>query len=564
MTPLYRSDAPITARFISGTLLSLLLLTPSVRVLAHAGHGNEFQGGGQPAQSAGAIQVDAATARRMGLKVEPVSRQRLAFGIKTTGQIETLPNQQVEVTTPVGGTLIRLLVRPGETVEAGQPVAVMTSPDLAQLRTTALDRKAEAIEAVQQAEADLRLAQENYRQQQRIAATDVQQARTELSFAQERYDKDKELLERGAIPRRSFLESETKLAEARAALAKAESRLQVAESAAQLKRAQSSVQVAQSRVALSGDTYQTRLRQLGANPNEDGTITIAAPISGTVADREATTGESGQDAGKKIMTIVNGRSVQVSANIYEKDLNQVQMGQRVRVKVNGIPNRAFESRISVIGSVVEGDSRVVPVRAELDNPDGLLKPGMFAELEVLTDRTPVAVLAIPKSALVETNDKKTIVFVQNGTAFQPAEVELGRESGDFVEVKNGLFDGDMVVTQRATQLYAQSLRGGAKPADDHHDVAPVVTTASPAMPLPWWLVIPAGGAIAAGTFFAGMYWANRRHRKAFIPLSEGHGYDLGSSSNGSVAKPTVHHSALETLPRSAQTEAESTSPHQPH
>ncbi len=209
--------------------------------------GNEFQGGSQPAQSVGAIQVDVDTARRMALKVEPVARQQLAFGIKTTGQIELLPNQQVEVTTPVGGTVIRLLVRPGDAVNAGQPVAIMTSPELAELRTRALDRRADAIAAVQQAQADLHLAQENYRQQQKIAATEVQQAKTELSFAQERYQKDRELLERGAIPRRTFLESETQLAEARAALAKAESRLSVSEAAAQLKRAQSAVQVAQSR-----------------------------------------------------------------------------------------------------------------------------------------------------------------------------------------------------------------------------------------------------------------------------------------------------------------------------
>lgn len=560
--PIYRFYPPVTARYISGALLSLLLLAPSARVLAHAGHGNAFQGGSQAVQSVGAIQVDADTARRMGLKVESVSRQRLAFGIKTTGQIETLPNQQVEVTTPVGGTVIRLLVRPGEVVEAGQPVAVMTSPDLAELRTTALDRRAEAIAAVQQAQADLRLAQENYRQQQKIAATDVQQARTELSFAQERYQKDKELLERGAIPRRSFLESETKLAEARAALAKAESRLQVSEATAQLKRAQSSVQVAQSRVSLSGETYQTRLRQLGANPNGDGTITIKAPISGTVADRETTKGESGQDAGKKIMTIVNGSSVQVSANVYEKDLKQIQTGQRVRVTVNGLPDRTFEGQISVIGAVVEGQTRVVPVKAELDNPNGVLKPGMFAELEVLTDRTPAAVLAIPKSALVETNDKKTIVFVQNGNSFQPAEVVLGRESGDFVEVKSGLFDGDQVVTQRATQLYAQSLRSSSSHSEASEPQHSEPSTQN--SPFPWWIVIPVGGAIAAGTFWAGMYWANRRHRKAFIPLSDGSGYDLQHQSNGSSAKPTAHPSSIEPLSRPDQLEAKSRSPQPPH
>lgn len=541
--PSNRSNAPSTAmRRFSSTFLSLLLLSTPVKVLAHGGHGDEFQSGSQAAPAAGAIQVDAETTKRLGLKVEPVSRQRLAFGIKATGQIEALPNEQVEVTTPVGGTVLRLLAKPGEAVSAGQAVATMTSSELAELRTTALDRRSEAIGLVQQASADLRLAQQNYAQQQKIAATDVQQARTELSFSQERYDKDKELLARGAIPRRTVLESETQLVEARAALTKAESRLQVSEAAAQLTRAQSGVEVAQSKVALSGQTYQTRLRQLGASPNEDGTITITAPISGVVADREATTGESGQDAGKKIMTIVNGSSVQVSANIYEKDLNQVQTGQRVRVKVNGIADRSFEGRVSVIEAVVQGETRVVPVKAELDNPGGVLKPGMFAELEVLTDRTPVALLAMPKAALVTTNDKKTIVFVQNGTGFQLTEVTVGRDAGEFVEVKSGLFDGDRIVTQRANQLYAQSLRGGSKPADDHGEETESAPASNSQPAMPWWAVILGGGAVMAGTFAAGMVWANRRNRKAFVPVLNGHtsheSFDDLSLTDHDAGKPT--------------------------
>ncbi|HEY9827275.1 MAG TPA: efflux RND transporter periplasmic adaptor subunit [Stenomitos sp.] len=558
----HRSYSSTSMHRISGAFLSLLLLTATVKVLAHGGHGNEFQSGSQPAQSVGAIHVDLDTARRMGLKVEPVSQQRLAFGIKTTGQIEPLPNQQVEVTTPVGGTVIRLLVRPGETVAAGQPVAIMTSPELAELRTTAFDRRSEAIATVKQAQADLGLAQENYRQQQTIAITDVQQAKTELSFAQERYEKDKELVDRGALPRRTVLESETKLAEARAALAKAESRLQVAEAAAQLKRAQSAVEVAQSRIALSGATYQTRLRQLGANPNQDGTITITAPIAGTVTDREATTGESGQDAGKKIMTIVNSSSVQVSANIHEKDLKQVRIGQRVRVKVNGFPDRTFEGWISVMGAVVDGQTRVVPVKAELANPNGVLKPGMFAELEVLTDRTTAAVLVVPKSAIVETNNKKQVVFVQNGNAFQPTEVTLGKESGDFVEVKNGLFDGDRVVIQRATQLYAQSLRGGTKSDGDHGPInqAPMVSQNGQ---LPWWVTVSVGGVIAVGTFWAGTFWANHRYRKVSIPRSDDGEYELSNYPNGSSAKPMPHQSVIESTSKHPSLEVESPSPHQP-
>lgn len=71
-------------------------------------------------------------------------------------------------------------------------------------------------------------------------------------------------------------------------------------------------------------------------------------------------------------------------------------------------------------------------------------------------------MAIPSSAIVEANGKN-LVYVQNGDAFDGIEVTLGQTSGDLVEIKTGLFDGDLIVTQRASQLYAQSLRGGSHP-----------------------------------------------------------------------------------------------------
>lgn len=71
-------------------------------------------------------------------------------------------------------------------------------------------------------------------------------------------------------------------------------------------------------------------------------------------------------------------------------------------------------------------------------------------------KLPYPVLVIPQSALVEANGQQ-LVFVQNGNRFQPVEVTLGRRAGNLIEVESGLFDGDRVVTQRANQLYAQSL-----------------------------------------------------------------------------------------------------------
>lgn len=512
-------QSPSSLRSLSGAILSLLLIATPVAVLAHAGHGDEFKGGGETNHASDSIQVDAETAKRLGIKVEPVKRQRLAIGIKTTGQIETLPNKKVEVTAPISGKVVELLVEPGTVVKAGQAVAVVSAPNLVELRVNSQEKQAEAQAELLKAQADLKLAQEDLERQRQIAAADIEQASTEVKVAQEKYDRDQELANAGALPRRSMLEAQAHLREGQAQLTKASSRREVWGGEAQLKRAQASVEAAQSRIRLSSTIYQTRLSQLGTRANEQGLVTVTAPISGTVADRDVTLGQSFQDAGGKLMTIVNDTRVFATANIYEKDLNKVKIGQGVSLNVATLPGRTFSGKIATIGTGVEGETRIVPVKAELDNTEGLLKPGMFAQLEVLTDRTPTAILAVPISAVVEANGKK-IVYVQSGNAYQSAEVMLGQTSSDLVEIKRGLFEGDLIVTQRAPQLFAQSLRGGSKPKEGNV-VAPskAIDSSKNSSGLPWWLVFPAGGGIAA--LAGGAFWLGRRSQPQLIPTSAG-------------------------------------------
>jgi cobalt-zinc-cadmium efflux system membrane fusion protein len=130
-----------------------------------------------------------------------------------------------------------------------------------------------------------------------------------------------------------MLESEAHLREGQAQLVKASSRREVLEAEAQLKRAQAAVEAAQSHLRLSDTAYQTRLSQLGTGANEKGLVTVTAPISGTVSDREVTLGQAFEDAGGKLMTIVNDSRVFATANIYEKDLDKVKTGQRAIAKV---------------------------------------------------------------------------------------------------------------------------------------------------------------------------------------------------------------------------------------
>ncbi|MEH2336051.1 efflux RND transporter periplasmic adaptor subunit [Nostoc sp.] len=531
-----RSQTPTAIACVSGTFLSLLLLASPTIVMAHGGHGNEFQGGSEATSTNNSIQVDADTAKRLGIKVEPVQRQRLAIGIKTTGQIETLPSQKVEVTTPIqGAKVVELLVEPGASVIKGQPVAVVTSPDLVTLRVESQNKLAQAQADLHYSEADLRLAQQNYERYQQIADSEIAQAQSQLDFAQEKYNKDKQLADDGALPRRNALESQTQLAQAKAELTKAKSRRDVIAAENQLKRAQASVQLAKSNINRSNTSYQTRLAQLGNLPNSKGLVTITAPISGKVADREVTIGQTFNDAGGKLMTIVNDSRLFATANIYEKDLGKVRIGERIRLKVASVSDRTFSGQISHIGTVVEGETRVVPVQAEIENSRGQLKPGMFAELEVLTDQTSSAISAIPTSAMVDANGKK-VVYVQSGNAYQTVEVTLGQTSGDMVEVKSGLFEGDMIVTQRAPQLYAQSLRGGTQIKASEHTEVPSQTTEVKTVPL-WLLGAGGGAAIALVAFMVG-----RRSNHQLVPVTSELTYSLPEdSSNDSTNLDDNHH-----------------------
>lgn len=496
---------------ISSLCFFLFLALPSAPSLAHTGHGDEFNQA-LPSQGVNTISVDTTTAQQIGLTVEPVTRQFLAFGIRTVGQIETAPNHRVEVTNPVGGMVIQLLVEPGDKVEAGQGLARITSGELAELRIAALENFAERQGDIQQAQTNLKLAQQNYDRHQKMAQTAITQAQTELRIAQEQFDRDQELMEQGALARRDFLESEAHLASAQQAVTEAESRLAVLAAQAEVEHAQTALQVAQSRAQLSAETYQTRLRQLGAEANPDGTITIRAPIAGTIADREVTLGQSAQDAGSILMTIVDDRTVLATANLYEKDVEKITQGQAVRVTVSSVSDRMFEGKITTIGSTVDGESRVLAVSVALENTQGSLKPGMFAELEILTEQTPEPVVAIPQSAILEINGR-SIVFVQNGTSFQPVEVTLGRQSGNWVEVTQGVFEGDWVVTQRANQLYAQSLR--SRPSEPETTPTP---TASPSIDLgqgfPRWAIFLGSGIVIGGTFISGALWSSAHNRSS--------------------------------------------------
>ena len=528
-----RSLKPLIIQHRALLLVGALVISPLILARSsYAGAGHDHGSFKESGGTAGAVKVDGTTFSRLGIKVEAVSRKRLPVGIQATGQLEALPNKRADVTVPLTSTIKQVLVKPGDQVREGQPLAIAVSPELSQLRVAAFDRGNQAKGDMQQAEADLALAQDNVtQQQQQLRTADMAQAEAvvvssqeRVKFAQERFTKDRELANQGALPRRQMMESESLLADAKSNLvqaksgvAKAQNRPELIKAQSDVSRAESTLEISRSKLDLSAAGYEARLKQLGAGASASGEVTITAPIAGTIVDLKTTKGESRQDAGTPIMSIVDSQAVLATANIFEKDLSKVEIGQQVRLSVEGLPKQEFVGRVKTIGAVVSGENRVIPVQAEIDNSNGRLKPGMFAKIQVVTGQSAATSVMVPQSAVVEANGKK-LVFVQNGEQFEPTDVEVGQTIGDLVEVKKGLFDGDKVVTQRANQLYTQSISGSASAgADDGHGGEGEAKGAK-GSELPSWLMLVGGGVAVGGAFFGGMAIAGRR-KSELSPVS---------------------------------------------
>src|SRR5205807_2673397 len=174
---------------------------------------------------------------------------------------------------------------------------------------------------------------------------------------------------------------------------------------------------------------------LSKKPGLAATFALNSPIDGIVVERNATIGASvGTDA--SVFKIINISRVWIDANVFEKDLPRVRNGQPVKVTTTAFPGAAFSGRVIFINSVVDPDSRTVKVRTEVPNPDGRLKPDMFANVAITTDVASNAI-SVPQSAVLE-DSGKSFVFVAEDNGYQKRQVQTGIKTGDRVEIVDGL------------------------------------------------------------------------------------------------------------------------------
>lgn len=349
------------------------------------------------------------------IETETVAPQPVAGTILATGKI-LVSEDRVAIIGPVHeGRLVRLYAGQGSKVKRGQKLADLESAD------------------IDQAEADYLKALADSENARRTSVAEVK-------LAQATYDRTKMLYEKTITAGKNLQAAEHDLEMAKALAASAVASTKAALTAAR-------------RHLLILGLTESAVEALASRPDLASVFSLTSPIEGIVVERNATIGATvGTDA--NLFKIIDISRVWIDANVFEKDLERVKFGQDVKVAVPAFPGSSFSGKVILVSSVVDPETRSVKVRTEVPNPDGRLKPDMFANVEIITDLHRTAI-SIPQSALLN-DGGKSVVFVSKGSGYQKRVVTAGIQGNDRVEIIDGLIGGDKVVVKGNYLLLQQS------------------------------------------------------------------------------------------------------------
>jgi cobalt-zinc-cadmium efflux system membrane fusion protein len=354
-----------------------------------------------------------------GIELEIVQMQPIEGSLSATGKVLVMEDKTASIGPVHEGRIVNFYAGQGAFVRKGQKLADLESAD------------------IDEAQADYLKALSDLENAQRTSAA-------EIKFNQATYDRTKLLVDKEITPAKNLQQAEHDLDVAKANGANAISSAKV------------TVENARRHLLILG-LSDAAVRAIAAKQDLGRALfPLNAPISGTVIERDGSIGATvGSDA--TVFKISDLSRVWIDANIFEKDLSRVRLGEAVTVTVPAIPGSTFNGRVILISSVVDPETRTVKVRTEIANPSGLLKPDMFANVAIITAGKASAI-TLPVAAVLD-DGGKSVVFVAEGSEYQKREVTLGLTSEDRVEIVQGLKAGDKVVVKGNYLLMEQS-KGG--------------------------------------------------------------------------------------------------------
>ncbi len=202
------------------------------------------------------------------------------------------------------------------------------------------------------------------------------------------------------------------------------------------------------------DMSEEQIQALAKSGEAKRTMTFRSPVAGIITEKKALQGMRFM-AGEALYQVADLSTVWVIADVFEQDIGLVKTGAKAKVLINAYPDKVFQGFVTYVYPTLKAETRTVPVRVELPNPGLLLKPAMFAQVEL-----PVAgknkVVTVPVSAVIDSGTRQIVLIRHSEGRFEPREVKLGARGDNDVEVIAGVKNGEQVVVAANFLIDAES------------------------------------------------------------------------------------------------------------
>ena len=320
-----------------------------------------------------------------------------AHNLTLVGKVAYGEDRYSRISSPLQGRVLEVRAHLGDRVQAGNVLLVLDSQDIAQ------------------------------------AYSEYVKEESELQYATRARELAKDLYESKALPLKDLKQAENELIKARAEFRRTKERL----------------------LSLRVPTEELN------KPLEQQQITsrfeMKSPLTGIVVERNVTPGQSiGGDSGHVLFTVADLDTLQVIADVYERDLALVKEGQFANVTVEAYQDVSFPATVTTIGDVVDPASRTIKLHALVNNKDHRLKPEMFARLHIEVGESTL-LLMIPREAVLEEDGKQFVYVVEGADQYVKRDVKVSTISPDQVRVLEGLASGERLVTKGVVLIKGQEI-----------------------------------------------------------------------------------------------------------
>ncbi len=335
------------------------------------------------------------------LTIEPVAEHQFRAEHATEGKIAVNEDSSTPIFSPFAGRVTKLLVKPSDKVERGQPLFIVEATDTVQ----GLNDFVAALGALNSARSKLNLAQ-------------IVEKRANDLYAGK------------AVPLKDWQQSQNDLTTAQNDVRSAETALEAVHNRLRiLGRSEEQISAFQETRQISADTP------------------INSPIAGTVVQRKVGPGQYiSTGASDPVFVIGDLSTVWLMAFVRETEASGVAVGQEIAFSLLAMPGSQFKARIDYVAAAIDPATRRLLVRATIDNKDGLFKPEMFANVTIYSGGERPSV-GVPKQALIYEGERVRLWVAHDDKSIELRNIQPGLTNGDLVEVRTNLKAGEKIVTR---------------------------------------------------------------------------------------------------------------------